>query len=267
MAQAPVAGSFIVYSHIGTWSTRLTDYTAEGMLRLRDDLRQPDGLLAAPLGVMILDCASSNTHPLALSAPTRVDVHLYDPAPDVDELRIRGRVLRHGRTQIFTDARIEDASDPTRAIAYGTVTMAVTGPAPSNPAPYGGERPDLQTSDSSPRPPLVEVFGGVPAEDGGYSIPALTPSIGHGRLHSGPMQTLGESAAMNAVRLGYGAKRMRTEHLGTSVVTSGRAGPFSIIPHVIAVNDSSAGCYVEVIDRGAENRLIATMSVRLRVLD
>ena len=118
-----------VYSHIGASSEWLSDFTAEGTLRVRPDLRHPGGLLAAPLGIMVLDCAATNTHRLGLSAPTRVDVHLYEPAHDVDELRIRGTVIRNGRTQIFTEARIADARDASRVIAFGTTSFAVTGPA------------------------------------------------------------------------------------------------------------------------------------------
>ena len=258
--------TFIVYSHIGPWSRRLTDSTSEGTLRLRDDLRQGDGLLAAPLGIFLLDCVSKNTHVLALSAPTRIDVHVLEPATDVSGLRIQGRVIRHGRTQIFTEATMHDADDPERVVAYGTVSMSVTGPAGDTPAGYGHEPPPPDEADPPPRPPLTEVFGGVPREDGGYDIPGLRPSIGHGRLHSGVMQVLAEAAAMNAVRRTSGAQHVWTEYLGTTVAASARQGPFSVRPQVLSVRGGSGGCRVEVVDHGADDRTVASLFVRLRLV-
>src|SRR3954462_8098524 len=111
-----------VYSHIGASSKWLTDFTSEGTLRVRSDLRHAGGLYAAPIAIMVLDAAATNTRLLALSAPARVDVHLYEGADDVHELRIRSTVTRHGRSQIFTEARIEDATDASRVVAFATTS-------------------------------------------------------------------------------------------------------------------------------------------------
>jgi acyl-coenzyme A thioesterase PaaI-like protein len=255
--------SLIVYSHIGPHSELLTEHTAEGSLLLRDDLRQPDGLLAAPLGVLVLNCASTNTHLLGRSAPTRIDVHVYEAAADVSELRIRGHILRAGRTQIFTEARIEDSADPRRVVAFGTTCFAVTGP-PSGGYGHGTSPPTPRPGDDVP--PLTEVFGGRLRDDGNYDIPELTPELGAGRLHSAVMQTLAEAASMNVVRRRTGAGRMRTDQLGTTVMTEGRVGPFTVLAEVLAADDTSAACRVEVVDVGAGDKSIALITVRLRLL-
>jgi acyl-coenzyme A thioesterase PaaI-like protein len=257
---APVADDpFVVYSHIGTSARPLTQDTAEGTLQLRDDLRLPYALLAGPLAVLVLDCASANTRALAASAPTRIDVDLWDPATDVRELRIRGRVVRHARSQIFTEARIEDAADADRVLGYAMTSFSVTGPPPAS-VQYGHAGVPVGGGAR-----LTEVFGGRPRGDGGFDIPALTPALGHGRLHSGVMQVLAEAAAIEVVRRRTGRQTVWVHHLGTTVATSGRVGPFSVIPTLLGVAGGCAGCTVDVVDEGADGRRVAVVSVGLRV--
>lgn len=264
---AAPAGStekFLVYSHIGPKSRRISAHESEGSMRIRPDLRHRDGLLAAPLGIGVLDCLSKNTRTLAPSAPIRIDVNVLDPATDVQEVSIQGRILHHGRTLIVSDATISDRSDPPRTVAYATVTWSVTGPPVQSAT--GAEDPTL-TGESPAAPdtsrPLWEVFGGIPRPDGGFDIPALTPSIGHGRLHGGVMQTLAEAASMSVAGRATGCARLRTEHLGTNLIGSGRAGPFSITPRLLSSAAGSASCQVGVVDHGAGDRLVASLFVRL----
>ena len=260
---ASPASEMIVYTHIGATSHPTSDITAEGGLYLRDDLRHSGGLFVAPLCIMVLDCAATNTTRLALSAPTRIDVDVYEAAPDVDELRIDGAVTRHGRSQIFTEATISDARDRSRVIAFATTSFAVSGPpSVTKYSDHSPRRPD----DGYTAPPLTEVFGGVPRADGGFDIPVLTPQLGHKRLHSGVMQVLGEAAAMNAVQARIGSPAtLRVSHLGTTVMTEGRQGPFAIVPTVLAVHGSDAACRVEVRDRGADDRFVGLITAGVRI--
>ena len=55
---------------------------AEGWITIRRDLRGSVGLLAAPLGIALIDTAGINVDPLAVVSPTRIDVHLFEPAAD-----------------------------------------------------------------------------------------------------------------------------------------------------------------------------------------
>jgi acyl-coenzyme A thioesterase PaaI-like protein len=253
----------IVYSHIGPVSDPTSELTAEGTLRLRADLRHGGGLFVAPLCIMVLDCAATNTTRLSRSAPTRIDVDVFEPAHDVTELRIRGSVTRNGRSQVFTEATIEDAGDPSRVIACAATSFAVSGPASVH---KYSDHSALALPDDTVLPPLTEVFGGVPRPDGGYDIPALTEDLGHGRLHSGVMQVLGEAAALNAIRSEVGsADALRVEHLGTTVMTEGREGPFTVVPYVLTVDGATVGCRVEVRDAGAENRFVALVTATVRI--
>jgi len=261
----PVGESFVVYSHIGVSSTSDEPGRAEGLLSLRDDLRGAEGVLVAPLLVMLLDSVATATLPLASAVPSHVAVEVFEPATDIAELRIRGQVRRSGRTQIYYDARIEDAADATRVVGYGSVNMAVTGPAV---AEYEGHRNrPASPADGEPRPPLTEMFEGRPIGGGRYEIAELSARTGFGRIHAGVMTVMAEAAATDLVRSVSGASRLRTEQLDAQLLAGGRRGPFDVVPELLSIDKSHATCRVEVLDRGAESRLISVILGRIRIED
>jgi acyl-coenzyme A thioesterase PaaI-like protein len=257
---------FVVYSHIGVSSQRSGEGAAQGTLALRDDLRGPAGPLVAPLIVMVLDSVATATLSLASAIPTRVDVESFDAASDVEALRLHGRVRRRGRSQIYYDARIEDAADPGRLIAYGSVNMSVTGPPVAEYIGHSAGGPAQRGPGSDDRP-LTEVFEGRPAGDGGYEIAALTSRTGFGRLHAGVQTVMAEAAAADAVASLVGTRLVRTERLEAQLLTGGKVGPFSVVPEVLAIDDDHATCRIEVLDRGAESRLISVIVGRFRIVD
>ena len=121
----------ISYRYLGMLVDRAdAQYTAEGQMRVRHDLRTAGGLLAAPLGIALLDTAGINVDAIGQSAPTQIDVTVFDAALDVDVVRLFGEIVREGRTQMFTRARIEDAARPGRVIGFGTTSWAVMAPTP-----------------------------------------------------------------------------------------------------------------------------------------
>ena len=104
-------GGLVSYRYLGCSSTARSRHTAEGGMRLRRDLRTAGGLLAAPLGIALLDTAGINVDALGRCAPTQIDVTVFEPAHDVDEVRIFGQIVREGRSQMFTQGRFEDRRD------------------------------------------------------------------------------------------------------------------------------------------------------------
>src|SRR5262249_37668889 len=153
---------------------------AEGHMRIRRDMRGSGGLLVAPLGIALLDTAGINVDAIATVAPTRIDLDVLDDAADVDEVRIIGRIVREGRSQMFTDARIEDAVRPGRVIAYGATSWAVAAPVPPG---YRYVPPGPGVPEFDAMPPLTTVFEGEALPGGGFSIPGLSPRIGARMLH------------------------------------------------------------------------------------
>src|SRR5262249_42420368 len=109
--------TLVSYRYLGTYSESRGRHDAEGWLTIRRDLRGPIGLLAAPLGIALLDTAGINVDPIAVVSPTRIDLDVFEPARDVERVHLFGHVVREGRSQIFTQAKITDAADTDRLVA------------------------------------------------------------------------------------------------------------------------------------------------------
>ena len=99
-------------------------------MRLRRDLRTAGGLLAAPLGIALLDTAGINVDAIGRCAPTQIDVTVFDAALDVEAVRFFGEIVREGSVADVHTCRIEDAAHPGRVIGFGTTSWAVMAPTP-----------------------------------------------------------------------------------------------------------------------------------------
>jgi acyl-coenzyme A thioesterase PaaI-like protein len=249
----------ISYRYLGTYSEPRTEDEAEGTLGVRRDLRGPTGLLAAPLGIAALDTAGVNVDPVAVVSPTRIDVDILDPAPDVAVLRVQGRVLRQGRSQMFTESRLLDAADEGRLVAVASTHWAVSGPNPDysyvDPRPGVAESPDL--------PPLYEVYGATLRDDGNLEIPELRTELGRDGLHQGPIQVVGEAAAMMAAEAALGTNRFWIQRHGVSIVARGLHPPFVTASEVLAVGEGGATVRTEL--RDGRNRLCSVSLCRFRL--
>lgn len=251
----------ISYRYLGTWSEARDRHRAEGWLTVRRDLRGPVGLLAAPVGIALLDTAGINVDPIAVVSPTRIDVHLFEPAADVRRIRLEGRVLREGRSQLFTESRLVDGDDPGRVIGMGGTHWSVAGPNPG--FEYVDNRPGV--ADGPDLPPLHEVFGARVAEDGNLEIPELTDELGRNGLHQGPFQVVPEAAAMMAARDALGTDRFWIEHQGTSIVARGAGAPLVTRAEVVRVAAGAATVRVELRAAGADDRLCSVTLCRFRL--
>jgi acyl-coenzyme A thioesterase PaaI-like protein len=250
--------SLVSYRYLGTYSEARGRHEAEGWITLRRDLRGPVGLLAAPLGIALLDTAGINVDPLAVVSPTRIDLHLFEPAPDVARVHLEGRVLREGRSQFFTESRLTDADDPARVIGLGSTHWAVAGPNPG--FHYVDHRPGVADVDALP--PLYEPFGAHLAADGELEIRELTPAIGSEGLHQGPFQVVPEAAAMIAAERATGTDQLWIAHQGTSIVGRGVGAPLVTRTEVLRVTDHEVDVRVELRARGDDDRLCSVTLCR-----
>ncbi len=253
--------ALVSYRYLGTYSERRGRHEAEGWLKVRRDMRGPVGLLAAPLGIALLDTAGINVDPLAVVSPTRIDIHVLERAPDVEEVHLDGCVLREGRSQFFTEARLTDATDRSRLIALGSTHWSVSGPNPG--FSYVDSRPGV--ADSADLPPLYEAYGAHLRPDGNLQIPELTPEIGRNSLHQGPFQVVSEAAAMLAARRAVGADRFWIEHQGTSIVARGTGAPFVTRSEILRIAEGSLTVRVELRAEGAGDRLCSVTVCRFRL--
>jgi hypothetical protein len=229
-------------------------------MRIRSDMRGSVGVQAAPLGVALLGVAGINVDPLAVVSPTRIDVHVFEPAADVAEVHLDGRVLREGRSQYFTEARFTDAADPARLVAIGGTHWSVGPPNPD----FVYQDPGEGVDDSPDLPPLYEVFGARRRDDGNLEIPALGPELGGDALHQGPFQVVPEAAATLAARDAVGTDRFWIEHQGTSIITRGAGTPLVTHAEVLRVAEGCVNVRVELRAEGADDRLLSVTICRFR---
>jgi acyl-coenzyme A thioesterase PaaI-like protein len=255
-------GSLVSYRYLGTYSESKGRHEAEGWVRIRRDMRGPVGLLAAPLGIALLDTAGINVDPLAVVAPTRIDMEIFEPALDVSQIHLEGRILREGRSQFFTESTLTDNADRSRVIALGGTHWAVSGPNPG--FRYVDSRPGV--TDTPDLPPLHEVFGARLRDDGRLEIPELTPELGRGGLHQGPFQVVSEAAAMRLAREEAGTDQLWIQHQGTSIISRGIGAPFVTTSRVIRLTGESVTTRVELRAGGDGDRLCSVSVCRFAIL-
>ena len=253
--------ALISYRYLGTYSESRGRHEAEGRLTVREDLRGPVGLLAAPLGIALLDTAGINVDPLAVVAPTRIDVHVFEPAVEIAQVRVDGRVLREGRSQFFTEGRFVDGADPSRLLGLGSTHWAVSGPNPG--FHYVDNRPGAPRA--ADLPPLYEAFGARVRDDGNLEIPELTAELGGTSLHQGPIQVVPEAAAMHAAAAAVGHDHFWVEHVGTTIVSRGVGAPFVTRAELLYTDERAVALRVELRDEGNEGRLCSVTTCRFRI--
>ena len=250
----------VSYCYLGCSSVAHDADHAEGRMRLRRDMRTPAGLLAAPLGIAALDTAGINVDPVHILSLTRIDVHVLERASDVGEIRVVGRVVRRARTQVFSEARIEDAAQPERVIGLATADWAVMSPTPEG---FIYTDPGHGVPDSASLPPLVEAFHGRPRPQRGFELPAVCPAVGSRVLHHGPIQVTLEATALEVAAAKTERDEMRVEHLSTRIVKAGRVGPFITSGEVVAATSDTIACRSELRDQGGNGCLVAVGLARL----
>jgi len=253
-------GGLVSYHHIGCRSEADGRHAATGGLRLRRDLRWCGGLQAGPLGISLLDTSGISVDPIADAAPTQIGLVILDDAADVRALRIHGRVVREGRTQMFTEGRFVDADDPGRVVALGTTSWAVA--CPKVPG-YRYVDPGPGPDPDSELPTLAETFDCRRHAGDGYEITGLHRA--HLRWHDcwqlssqGHIQVVLEAAAQEvAAPSSPVGTQLRLRHASITIVAKGAAGPFVSSATVGSATAQSVATRSDLHDKGT-GRLVAT---------
>jgi acyl-coenzyme A thioesterase PaaI-like protein len=232
-------------------------------MRIRRDLRTPAGVRGAPLAIAALDTAGINIDRFHHLALTRVDVHVFDDGAGLEEVRVVGTVLREARTQVFTEATIEDQSDARRVVAFATADWAILAPTPegfvyTDPGPGVPDTPDL--------PPLSDAYDAHPNAGGGFVIDGLSTRVGVDTLHHGPILVVLEAAALEVGTAQAETDALRVEHFPNRFVKAGRVGPLIARAETTAPRDCTVACRAELRDDGADGRVIAVALLRARAI-
>ena len=254
-------GELISYRYLGTHAESRGRHEAEGWITIRRDLRGAVGLRAAPLGIALLGTAGINVDPLAVVAPTRIDVHLFEPAADVAEVHLAGRVLPRGTLAVLHRGPADRRRRPVAGHRCRIDALGGVRPEPGvpvrRPAPGAPDSPDL--------PPLHEPFGARRRDDGRFEIPELGPELGAEGLHQGPFQVVSEAAAMQAATEAVGSDRFWIEHQGTSIMARGVGVPLVTTTDVMTRAGGAVIVRVELRAEGADDRLCSVSLCRFRL--
>jgi acyl-coenzyme A thioesterase PaaI-like protein len=254
--------ALMTYRYLASRPHMIDRSHAEGLMELRPDLRTSSGaVLAAPLAIAMLDVAGINIDRLWILALTQINVDVLDLSVEVGEVYVSGQITTEARSQIFTEARIYDAADRDRLIGFGTANWSVICPTPKG---FQYPEPGHGVEQMEEVLPLWQAYTGRRRTDGLLEIPGLRPEIGTERLHHGPMLVVTEAAGLEAAAAALGTDALTVEHLGLTIVAPGRTGPFVATAVLVAARSDTAGCRVELRDRGRDDRLVAAAFVRLR---
>ncbi|MGV0079110.1 hypothetical protein ACRU13_09925 [Mycobacterium colombiense] len=210
----------------------------------------------------MLDVAGITIDRHWILALTQIDMAVLEDASNVGEVFLAGEVIKEARSQIFTQVRIYDAEDRSRAIGFGTANWSVITETPSG---FTYPEPGPGIAGMAEVPPLWQAYSGRRRPDGLIEIPCLSPAIGTDRLHHGPMLVITEAVALEAAAQAAGTDELSIEHLALTIVSPGRVGPFVATPVFVAAQTDTVGCRVELRDHGRADRLVAAAFVRLRV--
>jgi hypothetical protein len=231
----------------------------EGTMKIRRDMRNPaGGLMAAPLSIALADAAGVHGDAVGVPAPVMTSVHVLDSGTDVGTVLVRtqqsghaGRVLSFGGT-----AAVLDADNPDRVLA---ITEGMSVQLAEAPAGYRYVDPGEGVPDSPDLPPLHEAFGARRGEDG-WELPELSQRIGStsGSLHHGPTQILLEAAASELVAEQAGSDQLQIMDWTVMYTARGKVGPFLAGGIVDRGNLGHFAARMRLVDRGNDDRLIAT---------
>jgi hypothetical protein len=253
----------MTYRYLGTQADVATG-GREGGMKIRRDMRYPDGsLMAAPLSIVLADAAGVQGDAVAVPAPLLSTVHILDDGKDVKAIRVRGGDTpgHRGRQLSFSgSALVVDADNPDRILAVTEGMGVAVGEIPAG--AEGGFRyvdPGPGMPDSPDLPPLHEAFGPTRRGDT-WQLPVLTQRIGStsGSLHHGPIQILLEAVGFELAVAAAGNDRLKIEDWSVMYMSRGKVGPFNAAGSVVTGNLGRYVARLQLTDEGNQDRLVAT---------
>jgi hypothetical protein len=244
----------ITYRYVGCSSVLIDRHHAQGRMSIRRDMRLPGGaLLTTPLAIAMLDTAGINIDPYYHAACTHIDVHLWDPGSDVDEIQILGTVRREARTAVFTEALFVDAAQPERLLGAGSVGWSIIGATPPG---FSYRDPGRGLPDSADLPTLVAGFGAEETADGRFRLGGLSTLVGTEVLHHGPILVMSEAAASASVQSRGAPAGLWISTASLRLVRAGKNGPFEVTPEPLGGQNPPAVA-TRLVDQGADGAEIA----------
>lgn len=260
-------GALLSYRYIGRQFSSMNN-VVDAAVTLRHDMRNPaGGIMAAPLAIT---CPGGGGGSDLQTVPNPVihSLQILDDARDVKRIEVLGETsLKQGRTMSFGRARIVDADDHERVIAFVEAQAASIGDVPDGLQKFDDD-PILEIEDSPDLPPLWKVFGARRRDDGYWIIPELRAEIASpdAALHLGPQEILLETAAVELASQAAGTEYLQAESSHVMFLARGKVGPFRVDGSASVAFDGSGrvGVQLTMFDEGNEGRAVSASSMTFR---
>lgn len=226
-----------------------------GEVRDLDHLRGPADNVRAGALLTMADTVGGMCSGLAVLPGWVVSTNLMlrtVPRAHHGPLALEATISRVGRNAVVSQVSIRDVGDGGALIADGALTSAVLEPEggpPEFPRPMTLDPPD----DPEPVLPLLEFFGVARHDDAAVALP-ITDRVRNpwGILHGGATAVLVDAAGAHAI--GEGAV---TADVVLHFMRPGRVGPAVARATVIGARADGHLVRVEVVDAGADDRVMA----------
>jgi uncharacterized protein (TIGR00369 family) len=220
-----------------------------------DHLRGPIGNVRAGALLTMADTVGGMCSGLAALPGWVVSTNLMlrtTPAVHRGPLALDARILRAGRNAVVTQVEIRDTGDAGNVIADGVLTSAVLEPAGGPPE---FSRPMVLDAPGGTEPvlPLLEFFGIRSHGDAAVALD-ITDRVRNpwGILHGGATAVLVDAAAAHAV-----GEHATTADVVLHFLRPGRVGPAVARASVVGERADGHVVRVEVVDAGADDRVMA----------
>jgi uncharacterized protein (TIGR00369 family) len=238
-----------------------TETHVVGEVRALDHLRGPGGGIRAGALLTMADTVGGMCAGLTALPGWVVSTNLMlrtVPGAHVGPLALDATVLRAGRKAIVTQVEIRDAGNGSAPVADGVLTSAVLEPE-GGPPDFPRPMQLVPPVTDEPILPLLEFFS-VRAHPDGVALP-ISDRVRNpwGILHGGATAVLVDAAGTHAV--GEGAV---TADVTLHFMRPGRVGPAVARPTIVGERADGHVVRVEVVDAGADDRLMAVAVTTVR---
>ncbi len=181
-----------------------------------------------------------------------------------------GSVIRAGHTNVVIEVGLGEetvaSSQPTASLGSAIMTFSRLPRKHDTPEMENGAEKSMQPVSFTPREsglsqPFIEKAGiRFPDEGAGVVEVSMSPYLRNsfGSLHGGITAILTDLAGQGAARKATG-KKMITSDLDIHYLSQGKTGPFQTRTNVLRQTDSNVLTRVELIDQGADHRLLAVV--------
>jgi acyl-coenzyme A thioesterase PaaI-like protein len=260
-----------LYAHLGISMGATGELTSAGTMPVGPDVKTAGGIRAALLALLVEGGFGANFLDAGLfPVLDNMTVHVRDGGDDVSVAAADGEIVRPGSRRAVARGRVVDGDDPSRLLAYAHIGYWMIQPRDEY-MRSGSARTVVEGGDRVPptQPILDAMEMHVRPDTAACELVAVHPGVEapEGRLHGGAHQLMHEAAALAGAARVIGTDRLRVEDFSIRFLAPAFVGPFVATPTVLSTSTHDLLCQVELVDRGADERIRSLSTVRVRVLD